>query len=526
MPPTRKKQKKAVGRKCGSCGGSGHNTRTCPNPKERQAAQPTDDLTPKTAEEAFDLTELQDEADGVDEGSTSASVEPIEETTTVAKAEADEADEMEEAAPKSVKKSKKPKKAEDDDPGGEDDEETSGDIVEVPPGAEIDVPRRKRKRSKEEIAFWKATEEKLSPGSLAEAGELSMDLPRISTGNFGLDVALFGGIPQGRIIRFWGQPKSAKTGSCLNTVATYQREHCSNCFQRECDCKDRDVPDVVWVDAENRMNSMLYWPAAHGIAMDCFRIQCPPSGQNVVDFVDHIIRSSAQAKVGLIVVDSLAHIVSQDELAKATLDGTTVGRNAHLLNTAWRKWTAAIMSLGIKNERKPTILCINQIREKVGVNFGSSETMPGGRGQDFATSVDVKFTSGAPTYVVWNEKKKCWVAKQKSMKSNFKPPKDATPDFVQVSYRVTASGCCPPGRFGEFNYWLKAGHGHRVGDPDNGLQLWNYAKNYGLIEQEGPIKRLFGHEARTFEELEKKFRADKVAQKKAWDILMDKLCKV
>ena len=197
-----------------------------------------------------------------------------------------------------------------------------------------------------------------------------MDIPRISTGNFGLDVALYGGVPQGRIVRFWGLPKSGKTGSCLNTVASYQKTHCSECYQRKCDCKDRDVPYVVWVDAENRMNSMLYWPESHGINLDCMKIMTPPTGQNVVDFVDHIIREEDTAKVGLIVVDSIAHIVSMDELNKPTLDGQTVGRSAYLMNQAWKRWTSAVHSLGIKNERKPTILCINQIRQKVGQMFG------------------------------------------------------------------------------------------------------------------------------------------------------------
>ena len=408
------------------------------------------------------------------------------------------------------------------DNGGEgtlvvDNEEPSVPVFAKAPGSiTVEVPKRKRKKTKEEEAFWRATEKKLAQDAIADAGELSLKIPRISTGNFGLDVALYGGIPQGRIVRFWGLPKSGKTGSCLNTVATFQKYHCSECYQRECDCTNRDVPQVIWVDAENRMNQMLYWPAAHGINLDCMKVMCPPTGQNVVDLVDHIIRSESIAKIGLIVVDSLANITSKDVLNKATLDGTTVGRNAYLLNTAFQKWTSAVHSLGIKNDRKPTILCINQIRQKVGVLYGNPETMPGGMGQEFATSVDVRFSAGYPTYVVFDEKKQKWVAKEKKSGSTFKPPPDATPDFVNIRYRVTASGICPSGRYGEFNYWLKNAHGHRCGDPDNGLQLWNYSKRYGLIKQEEGLKHLFGQSARTLDELKEKFRQSPEAITRAW----------
>jgi hypothetical protein len=249
----------------------------------------------------------------------------------------------------------------------------------------------------------------------------------------------------------------------------------------------------------------------------------PPTGQNVVDLVDHVIREAPVAKIGMIVIDSLANIISKDEIKKATLDGPTIGRNAMLLNSAWRKWTAAFHSLGIDNPRKPTVLCINQIRHKVGQNYGSPETLPGGLGMLYAHTVCLRFSAGAPNFVVWDKKKEAWVVKQKAYKSTFKPGPDQTPDFITVNYRITSSGFCPYGRSGDFNYWLKSAHGHRCGDPDNGLQLWEYCKRYGLIEVEGHTKRLFGHEARTFDALRDAFRADAKAQQKAWVKLMGML---
>lgn len=497
-----KAQKESSHYKCGKCGESGHNARSCTNDGKAE--------TPKKAKAEKPKKAKAEKSSSVADSSEDVAI-----------AIEDSADETEAPDQPDVEESADGEEVFDLSDGAE----LPADPFTPPPGAKLNIPKRKRERSKAEEAFWAATEKKLAPDSVAPAGELTLRIPRISTGNFGLDVATFGGIPQGRFIRFWGSPKSGKTGSCLNTVATYQREHCSECFQRECECKNRDVPEVVWVDAENRMNSMLYWPQEHGINLDCLRILCPPTGQNVVDFVDHIIREGQTAKVGLIIVDSLAHIVSQDELNKPTLDGVTVGRNAHLLNSAWRKWTSAIMSLGIQNERKPTVLCINQMRQKIGVTYGSPDIMPGGVGQDFATTVDIKFQNGPPTFVVWDEKKRAWIAKEKKGRGSYEPSPDETPDFVKISYRITASGFCPPGRNGEFNYWLKSTHGHRCGDPDNGLQLWNYAKRYDLIQQEGHEKILYGLRARTLDELREVFRGDQKAQKKAWTDLMKILIK-
>ena len=496
----KKKTKKKVAKKkqktskCGKCGGTGHNARSC-----------TADSTPEP--------EVKEEKATISAGPPPGDSKPGRKKKAKAP-EPEEAFDLEAVPAASSMKKKKL-------PAGSDEAPTPADAGVPPPRLKPKIPKKRKKRSKAELAFWAATEKKLAPGSLAEAGSLTLDVPRISSGNFGVDVGLHGGLPQGRIIRVTGLPKASKTGFCLNTVAQYQAHHCSECFgpRKLCKC-DSDVPDVLWIDIEHRLASMLRWVEGHGINLDSFRVMGPPSGQNVVDLVDHVIRSASQAKVGLIVLDSIAHITSQDEIKKATLDGVTIGRNAMLMNAAWRKWTSAFHSLGIDNPYKPTVLAINQIRHKVGQNYGSPETLPGGLGQGYASTVDLRFSAGPPSFVVYDEKKEKFVVKQKAYKSTFRPKPDQTPDFITVNWRITASGHCPPGRSGEFNYWLKNAHGHRCGDPDNGLQLWEYCKRYDLIEVEGHTKRLYGHESRTFDGLRELFRADPKAQRKAWVKLM------
>jgi RecA/RadA recombinase len=532
MARTKVKAKKKAGKsaartvKCGKCGDEGHNARGCDVPGA-EGVDSSDDTEEETTETEPAAVETPAAAPAPEEVFDLSKAVKASDLKKAAKAE------------KPAKKAKPVKKDEEDeeqdyngDPDYSDEEADADadDAGDAPgehtpvPGLKPKIPKKKRERSKAELAFWKATEEKLAPNSMTSAGNLSLDIPRISTGNFGIDVGLYGGAPQGRFIRVTGLPKASKTGFCLNTVAQYQAHHCSECFGPKEKCKhDSDVPDVLWIDVEHRLSQMLRWVEAHGVNLECFRVMGPPSGQNVVDLVDHVIRSAPQAKIGLIVIDSLAHITSQDEINKATLDGPTIGRNAMLLNAAWRKWTSALHSLGIENQYKPTVLCINQIRHKVGVTYGSPETTPGGLGQDFASTVDIRFNANQPNFVVWNEKQGKFVVKQKGFKSTFKPSPDQTPDFMTVSWRVTASGHCPPGRSGEFNYWLKSAHGHRCGDPDNGLQLWEYSKRYNLIETEGQVKKLFDVEARTFDELMVAFRADPKSQRKAWVKIMEML---
>lgn len=321
---------------------------------------------------------------------------------------------------------------------------------------------------------------------MARASALAEDIPRISTGNLGLDIATFGGLPRGRIVRFYGREKSAKTGSSLNALAQWQK-HCGICYERG-PCKHGKVSGVdrpkaagLWIDAEHRIDSMMGWVKGHGVDTDRLLILEPPSGQHIVDITDAAIREHG-AGIGFIVVDSVANMTSQEEIDKATMKGRTAPVNALLMNKALRKWTAAVCELGVAETRKPTIVLINQIRMTMDA-FGSPETQPGGKGMDYATSLDVRFSKGKPHYLV--ETPGGWEDKSVSYGSRWKPGQDVTPDYVEINYRVTASGICPNGRHGTFNYWTKAGHGRRKGDPDNEDRLWEYARKYLMEKASG-----------------------------------------
>jgi recombination protein RecA len=259
-------------------------------------------------------------------------------------------------------------------------------------------------------AFMDAAKKKWGT-NVARASDIQKEgVQRISFGNIGLDIATFGGCPMGRIIRLWGQQKSAKTGSAFNLVAEWQK-HCSVCFKREaCDCKNRDKAAALWVDAEGRSADNMPWMAAHGIDMEKLFIMQPATGEQVVDCIDAALRDS-ESGIGLIVLDSIAHVVSSSELDKATEDGEVIGRNAKLINSALRKWTSALTARGLMAKVKPTLVLLNQIRSKV--DMWGGDTMPGGKGLDFATSLDIKFTKKALHYIVneGTEEKPEWVDK-------------------------------------------------------------------------------------------------------------------
>ena len=383
------------------------------------------------------------------------------------------------------------------------------------------------KQANEGFAAFAGLAEKAWPGTTAVADKVLRTIPRISTGNLGLDIATYGGLPRGRIVRFYGREKSAKTGSSLNTIASWQK-HCGACYERD-PCEhgsvsgvDRPKAAALWIDAEHRLADMMYWVEGHGIDLDRLLILAPPSGQHIVDVTDAAIREHG-AGLGLIVVDSVANMTSQEEIKKATMKGRTAPVNALLMNKALRKWIAAVTELGVVDQKKPTIILLNQIRQTMDA-FGSPETQPGGKGMDFATSLDVRFSHGKVHYLI--EGPKGWTDETTGFGKRWKPDKDATPDFTEINYRVTASGICPNGRYGQFNYWLRPAHGRRIGDVDNVDRLWDYAKNYDMVVKGGQGWQIDELTERTQSALKDSFFTDGTSQAKVWNLIVEKLYQV
>jgi recombination protein RecA len=198
-------------------------------------------------------------------------------------------------------------------------------------------------------------------GAIMRLGEATkMEIDCISTGSIAIDLALgIGGLPRGRICEIYGPESSGKTTFCLSVIAQAQKEGGNAVFIDVEHALDPRYAKVVGVDLENLMVSQ------------------PESGEDALNITETLIRSGA---VDIIVVDSVAALVSKNEL-DGQMGDTTVGLQARMMSQAMRRLTAAI------SKSQCIVLFTNQIREKIGVMFGSPETQPGGRALKFFASV-------------------------------------------------------------------------------------------------------------------------------------------
>ena len=187
----------------------------------------------------------------------------------------------------------------------------------------------------------------------------------ISTGSLSLDIALGGsGIPRGRVVEIFGPESSGKTTLALHVVAQAQRAGGIAAF----------------IDAEHALDPS--WAKKLGVELETLLVSQPSSGEEAMHITEMLIRSNA---VDVIVVDSVAALVPQKEL-EGEIGDSHVGLQARLMSQSLRKLTGAI------SKSKTAVIFINQIREKIGVMYGSPETTPGGRALKFYSScrIDVR----------------------------------------------------------------------------------------------------------------------------------------
>ncbi len=209
-------------------------------------------------------------------------------------------------------------------------------------------------------------EKQFGEGAIMALGsEHAKKIEGISTGSLSLDLALGGqGIPRGRIIEIYGPESSGKTTLALHVVAEAQKAGGIAAF----------------IDAEHALDPS--WAKKLGVELDGLLVSQPSSGEEAMHIAEMLIRSNA---VDVIVIDSVAALVPQKEL-DGEIGDTHVGLQARLMSQTMRKLTGAIA------RSKSAVIFINQIREKIGVMFGSPETTPGGRALKFYSScrIDVR----------------------------------------------------------------------------------------------------------------------------------------
>jgi recombination protein RecA len=204
-------------------------------------------------------------------------------------------------------------------------------------------------------------EKQYGKGAIMRLGEHGhVGVAAIPTGALALDLALgIGGLPRGRVVEIFGPESSGKSTLAMHVVAEAQR----------------NGGVCAYIDAEHAMDPV--YAAAIGVNVDDLLISQPDTGEQALEITDMLIRSGA---LDVVVIDSVAALVPRAEI-EGEMGDTHVGLQARLMSQALRKLTA--------NLSRSNTICvfINQLREKIGVMFGSPETTPGGRALKFYSSV-------------------------------------------------------------------------------------------------------------------------------------------
>jgi len=194
--------------------------------------------------------------------------------------------------------------------------------------------------------------------SLGDAAHLTVDV--IPTGSLGLDIALgVGGIPRGRVTEIYGAESSGKTTLCLHIIREAQKRGGICAF----------------IDMEHALDPI--YAERIGVSLDSLYVSQPDTAEQALEIVETLVRSGA---LDVVVVDSVAALVPRAEI-EGEMGDSHVGLQARLMSQALRKLTGAIKQSNV------SVIFTNQLREKIGVMFGSPETQPGGRALKFYASV-------------------------------------------------------------------------------------------------------------------------------------------
>src|SRR6187399_1866899 len=294
--------------------------------------------------------------------------------------------------------------------------------------------------------------------------EKVLDVPAISTGSLGLDIALgIGGIPRGRVTEIYGPESSGKTTLTMHCIAEAQKKGGLAAFIDAEHAFDKAYAEKLGIDTENLLISQ------------------PDNGEQALEIADHLIRSGA---IDIIVIDSVAALVPKAEL-EGEMGESKMGLQARLMSQALRKLTGTISKTGC------ACIFINQLREKIGVMFGNPETTTGGNALKFYASVRLDIRR----------------------MSQIKDGEEAVGNRVKV--KVVKNKVAPPFRVAEFD--LVFGEGiSKIGEIlDMGVELgivqksgsWFSYETNKLGQGREAVKKLLQDNPELASEIEVKIRA-------------------